>query len=482
MSRRQRFHISWLAPLVLASCALPVEEAPEPRAEDFAQAVSVPSRGSASTLDVATWNLEWFGVTDMGPANEALQLQNARDVILGADLDIWAVQEISGSSHFADLLDALPGYDGFLSNDPSVASGSSYYYSSEQKVGIVYKTSTVTVNSAKIIVTAANNDFAGRPPLEVRLTVNVNGAVSDLVLITLHAKANSDLDSYTRRGSASVALKSYLDTTFPTQRVIVLGDFNDDVDTSIRTGQPSPYANFVADTADYSFVTKILSDTGKHSTVTGTQMLDHHLLTNELAQLLVSGSPQVYEVDQYVPSYAATTSNHYPVLARYTAPGAPPAPGAKVFLNEILANEPGSSTSGEFVEIVNGGASSVALGGYTLSDASGLRHTFPAGTTLGAGKALAVFGSAAGIPVGVTNAVAASTGGLSLNNGTDSVILASPAGTVVDTIVYTSALASTDGVSMNRSPDGSATGTVVLHTTLNAALASPGKRVNGAAF
>jgi hypothetical protein len=311
--------------------------------------------------------------------------------------------------------------------------------------------------------------------------VNVNGVVSDLVLITLHAKANSDLDSYTRRKSAAVALKSYLDSAYPTQRVIVLGDFNDDVDTSIRSGQPSPYANFVTDTARYLFPTKVLSDAGAHSTVTGTQMLDHHLLTNELAQLLVSGSPEVYEVDQYVASYASTTSNHYPVLVRYALTGTGPASG-KVFLNEVLANEPGSNTSGEFVEIVNGGTSAVALGGYTLSDASGLRHTFAAGTSLAAGKALAVFGSAAGIPAGVTNAVAASTGGLSLNNGTDAVILADPQGTEVDKIAYTSTLASADGVSMNRSPDGSATGTVVLHTTLNAASASPGKRVNGAAF
>jgi hypothetical protein len=48
-----------------------------------------------------------------------------------------------------------------------------------------------------------------------------------------------------------------------------------------------------------------------------------------------------------------------------------------------------------------------------------------------------------------------------------------------DALTYTSALSGTDGVSMNRSPDGSATGTFVLHTTIAAAPSSPGKRVNG---
>ena len=56
-----------------------------------------------------------------------------------------------------------------------------------------------------------------------------------------------------------------------------------------------------------------------------------------------------------------------------------------VILNEILANEPGSSTSGEFIELVNTGSSAVDLSGWTLSDSSSVRHTFAGGTQLAAG-------------------------------------------------------------------------------------------------
>ena len=166
--------------------------------------------------------------------------------------------------------------------------------------------------------------------------------------------------------------------------------------------------------------------------------------------------------------------------APFTITVAPP-PVGRVFLNEILANEPGSDVTGEFVELVNSGTGDVDLSGWTISDATQVRHTFAAGTVLRAGRALVVFGGAAGIPAGLANAVAASTGSLNLANGGDTVTLASPAGTV-DSFTYPPALAGVDGVSMNRSPDGSATGTFVLHNTLSTLPRSPGTRVDSAAF
>jgi hypothetical protein len=98
-----------------------------------------------------------------------------------------------------------------------------------------------------------------------------------------------------------------------------------------------------------------------------------------------------------------------------------------------------------------------------------------------AGHAVVVFAGAAGIPVGLGNAVAASTGSLNLGNGGDTVTLASAAGTSVDAVTYTSAQA-VDGVSINRSPDGDAAAPFVLHTTLSMLQRSPGVRADGTAF
>jgi len=152
---------------------------------------------------------------------------------------------------------------------------------------------------------------------------------------------------------------------------------------------------------------------------------------------------------------------------------------AQVRLNEILANEPGSSTGSEFVELYNAGGSAADLSGWTLSDGAAARHVFAAGTTLAPGATVVVFASKSAIPAGLSNAVGSSTGALSLGNTGDSVTIADATGAVVDSFTYGAALASVDGVSMNRSPDRSVSGAFVLHTALSTLQSSPGRAAVG---
>jgi endonuclease/exonuclease/phosphatase family metal-dependent hydrolase len=582
MNRLLRFRAALLLGALLApalgACDTPTAARGDaPAAPERPSLAVVPAKGAAATLDVASWNIEWFGATGSGPSNEALQLQNARDVIAGTDFDVWGVAEIADQAAWNSLESQLVGYTGFLASESTVTGGSAYYGATEQKVGILYRSSVATLLGAKVILTAHDADFAGRPPLEVKLRVALNGTTEDVVVIVLHMKAFSDAASWQKRQNASAALKAYLDATYPTQKVVVVGDWNDDVDTSITSGSASPYQNFVDDAADYAFPTRALSLAGVSSTTSYPDMIDHHLDSNELFDALVPGSTEVYRVDSYIASYDATTSDHFPVLSRYTwgsgggtasvavtAPNggeswaggsvqsvtwtasgvanvkleytldgaawssitastpasagsyawtvpsaastaarvrvsdaASPATSdvsdaaftittatstpAQVIVNEILANEPGSSTAGEFVEIVNVGGTSASIGGWTISDGAGVKHTFAAGTTLAPGKAVVVFAGASAIPAGLSNAVAASTGSLGLGNGGDSVILKNGT-TTVNGYTYPSSLSGTDGVSMNRSPDASATGSFVLHTALGSLSSSPGKRANGTAF
>ncbi|HEX2779996.1 MAG TPA: lamin tail domain-containing protein [Gemmatimonadaceae bacterium] len=492
--RRPVATIATLA-LALASCRpadSPFE--PTPASPSLPAFALVPPEGTAADLDVAGWNIEWFGDTQNGPTNETLQLQNARDVILGTDADIWGVAEIVNQAQWNSLESQLPGYTGFLASESVVANGASYYSATEQKVGILFKTSVATLLDAKVILTANNTDFAGRPPLEVKLRVSVNGATEDVVVIVLHMKAFNDGDSWLRRQNAGNALKSYLDATYPTQKVLVIGDWNDDVDVSITPEKPSPYKAFVDDAARYRYPTKALTDRGVSSTVGYPDFIDHHLATNEIAATEIASSVEVYRVDSYIADYANTTSDHYPVLSHYafgTGGGSPPPPPppppppsgapAKVIVNEIMANEPGSSTAGEYVEVVNVGGTAIAIGGWTISDGTAVRHTFAAGTTLNPGQGIVVFAGASGIPAGTPNAIASSTGSLNLANAGDQVILKNGT-TVIDSFSYGSSLAGSDGVSMNRNPDLTAGAAFALHTTISTLKASPGTRASGAAF
>jgi len=44
----------------------------------------------SATLDVATWNIEWFGDNTNGPSNNELQFQNVKRIIEETQLDIYA--------------------------------------------------------------------------------------------------------------------------------------------------------------------------------------------------------------------------------------------------------------------------------------------------------------------------------------------------------------------------------------------------------
>ena len=447
-------------------------------------AAVVPSQGATGTLDVANWNVEWFGSPSFGPTDDALQLANVRDVIRGADLDVWALEEVVDATEWGQLKAQLPGYAGVLSNEPAVAGGAGSYTATEQKLALLWKTSLASLVGAKVILTARDFAFAGRPPLEVKLRVSVNGTTEDVVFIVLHMKAFNDAASWQRRLDAANALKSYLDATHPTEKVYVIGDWNDDLDVSITPGKPTPFAQFNDDPARYTWPTRALTDAGVSSTTSFPDFVDHQLHTNEVNATYRAGSATAFRADSYVPNYATTTSDHFPVYSRYdwgTAP--PPPPGsAQVIINEIMANEPGSSTAGEYVELVNVGGGDAQIGGWTIRDGTALRHSFAANTVLSAGKAIVVFAGAAAIPPGLANAVAASTGSLSLANAGDQVIVRDAAATTIDSFTYTSSLARTDGVSMNRNPDASATGTFVLHTSISSLTGSAGKRANGLAF
>lgn len=173
-----------------------------------------------------------------------------------------------------------------------------------------------------------------------------------------------------------------------------------------------------------------------------------------------------------------------------------------LMINEFLPN-PGtldanrdgtvSSTGDEFVELVNRLGIAVDLSYWTLSDGTGVRHTFPNPTTVPAGGSLVVFGG--GNPTFFASrhasghAQLAATGDLGLNNSADSITLRAPDTTVVAQTSYATADVSA-GRSRTAVPDGQnlpvPAGSVdyVFHDVAPGAVgtASPGVKADGSAF
>ena len=119
-----------------------------------------------------------------------------------------------------------------------------------------------------------------------------------------------------------------------------------------------------------------------------------------------------------------------------------------VLINEVLADPPNDETGDanedgwydadedEFVEIVNSTGEGLKLGGWTLSDDTKVRFTFP-NVTLKSGGAAVVFGGGDTASLSGTGALLfVSDAGLQLGNGGDAVILRDETGRVVSRVVF----------------------------------------------
>jgi len=165
-------------------------------------------------------------------------------------------------------------------------------------------------------------------------------------------------------------------------------------------------------------------------------------------------------------------------------------------INEYLADPPAgpagdangdgvtSTSQDEFVELINAGSAPLEVGGFSISDAIQTRFTFPPGAVIPAGESAVIFGG--GSPRGDFGNARANgllfTSALSLNNGSDSIIVKDNFGVEVTRHNYPPPDSDTNQ-SITRSPD--IAGNFVEHSTApgsDGRLFSPGTLINGSAF
>ncbi|MCB0372820.1 MAG: T9SS type A sorting domain-containing protein, partial [Muricauda sp.] len=296
----------------------------------------------ASTLEVTTWNIEWFGDEGNSPAagdpnSDTIQKESVKEVIAELQPDVLAVEEIADDALFAELVSELPGYDYVLSpavsypDDPGV----------HQKVGFIYNTETVTVTDTKVLLesihpyynggdTSALTDYpsdpdrfyaSGRLPFLMTADITINGETETYDFVALHARANGSSDAqlrYDMRKYDVEMLKDSLDVYYADRNVILLGDYNDDVDVTvadITTTTASSYENYVNDATNYGVLTATLSENGFRSYVFEQDMIDHISGTDEVVPRYIEFSAQSH-YEFYDSDYASTTSDHLPVSVR----------------------------------------------------------------------------------------------------------------------------------------------------------------------
>ncbi len=272
----------------------------------------IPSFDGVGRLDVASWNVEWLGSSSNGPSNEATQMNNVTKLINDTKIDVIGLCEVSSASAWSELLSKCPQYSGSIST-----------WDQTQKTAVLFKKSEFKLAYSKHILSDYSYDFAsGRLPLEVGLVpLNNKYAFDTLRIWVLHLKANTGsssqkVEAYNRRYSASMVLKSYIQKLGTEKAGLILGDWNDDFDVSILSGYATPFANWTKDT-QFLVSTLSLSKAKQKSTVSYTEMIDHIVALPALKPHCMGDSVLVINPSSWISSYGSTTSDHYPVFARF---------------------------------------------------------------------------------------------------------------------------------------------------------------------
>jgi endonuclease/exonuclease/phosphatase family metal-dependent hydrolase len=262
--------------------------------------------GDDNSLDIATWNIEWFPKNDQATVNYVTQIIDL------LDLDILAIQELDDTTMFDQMLEELPAYSG--------------YYQSSWFAGLayVYKTESVEINDVYEIYTTSPywNAFPRSP-----MVMDVNFRGENYFIINNHFKCCGDgiidfddtSDEENRRYTAINLIKEYIDNNLSNDNVIVLGDLNDDI---AEASSNNVFQEVIEDSTHYRFADLEIAQgsNSEWSFPNWPSHLDHILITDELFNSENNLEVQTIKIDEYLEGgwseYDQNISDHRPVAMK----------------------------------------------------------------------------------------------------------------------------------------------------------------------
>lgn len=259
--------------------------------------------GTDSTFEVVSWNIEWF------PKNGQVTADSVKTILQSLAADVYALQEIDDTTLLKQVVSTIPGY------------ACHFRFSHYGGLAYVYNTNTVQVNKKYEIYTSQPywNAFP-RSPQVLELTFNNE----EYVIIDNHLKCcgdgvldlNDTTDEENRRLRAINLLKTYIDSIFSNDKVIVVGDWND----ILTDPTPNNVFNSFLNDSDYLFVDFpiALGSSANFSFPTWPSHLDHILISNELFSDFSKPNSELscIRIDDYMSSWSTydyNISDHRPV-------------------------------------------------------------------------------------------------------------------------------------------------------------------------
>lgn len=291
------------------------------KSADFRVRQDASTLSKEKTLDVVTWNLEFFGISSKGTSSQAAfstKLVSVANKIIELDADVYAIQEVVGDDyhgHFLppliDKLNELIGEDRYTG---TVAPAYSMYFNTPsadfpgQRICFIYNNKSVSnlesfsmfsdfydgYSTPDIAGYPFNNNLfwsSGRLPQMMKAIVLINGKSQLINFVNIHAKCCNN--GAERRLADANYLLNELVSNYGDDNIVVLGDYNEDY-----SAIAGAYAAWYSDVN-----TDFLHTTGS--------VLDHVSVSNELYDEYYSlfNNTQKDEVDQGI-------SDHDPVMMR----------------------------------------------------------------------------------------------------------------------------------------------------------------------
>ncbi len=288
--------------------------------------------GTQETFEVMTWNIEHF------PKNGQTTVNYVSEIIEALDVDIIAIQEVENINYFEQMVGGLSNYSGHL--ESSWFAGLAY----------IYKPEVILINDIYEIYTTSQywNAFPRAPMVMDLYYLN-----NRIIIINNHLKCCGDgilditdsNDQETRRYTANLLLKEFIDENFPEENVILLGDLNDDLTDN---PQNNVFQMFLNDPENYVFTDfGIASGSSSNwSYPNWPSHLDHILITNELFDEFEDNESEIstIKIDDFLPNgwseYDANISDHRPVAL-------------KLLIDSNLSINDLSNTNPEFYNLPN---------------------------------------------------------------------------------------------------------------------------------
>lgn len=270
------------------------------------------------TLDITSWNLEWYGTADTtkGPSDKARQRRGIVQVMDSVRADLYAFQEVTSDTAATMLADSAQGkYKALYTYD----------IPSEQKMCYVYNSETITPITSGLAVNGGSQAWAnGRFPYRLTFDATISGLRRRFVAFNIHGKATDSATAeadYNRRKTDAETFHAYLHDFYSDSSIIFVGDYNDMLTMSVvDSAFNSPYEVFVNDSARWFSPTYAMEQQGLASYIGFNRtFLDHCFISNDIKATLYRTyleSPQAY-----LSSYSSTISDHLPVTTRLYASG-----------------------------------------------------------------------------------------------------------------------------------------------------------------